>query len=247
MRATAARSSARPPHWRPALRLHGLHFSAIEDRRPEAGCVAPVAAAPVDVCPARRGERLRRDDGHGSSIRRGFDVVRLREVEFALDPTCSYSGSASRPGPYARRSTRARFPRSRSGAARERRSELTRLNLIVGCTATVRLPQMAALQMCPALSLRPGTPLRRKRERARLPVTMRTDLREGRENGIPLCCCLRYTLTEALRPDAAQALERGFCKTPGGMEYVPCGIPHKATVASWIAYPGRQPVLSIEP
>jgi len=75
----------------------------------------------------------------------------------------------------------------------------------------------------------------------------RADLREGRENGFPFCCRWRYAVTETIRPGAVQAIERGLCRTDAGMEYVPCGLRHKGTVRSRIAYGDGEPVLYIEP
>ena len=77
-------------------------------------------------------------------------------------------------------------------------------------------------------------------------MSIRSDLREGRENGFPLCCRLRFALTEALRPGCEQAGARGVSRTETGIEYVPCGIRHKATVCSVIAYEDGEPVLYIE-
>jgi len=78
-------------------------------------------------------------------------------------------------------------------------------------------------------------------------MSIRSDLREGRENGFPLCCTLRFALTEELWPRSEQALARGVSRTEAGIEYVPCGIRHKATVRSVIAYEDGEPVLYIEP
>ena len=61
-------------------------------------------------------------------------------------------------------------------------------------------------------------------------MSVRTDLREGREAGVPLCCRLRWTLTYRLNPDNEQALCRGISLTRRRRsEYVPCGILHRAT------------------
>jgi hypothetical protein len=61
-------------------------------------------------------------------------------------------------------------------------------------------------------------------------VSVRSDLREGRELGIPLCCRLRFALEYALNPNGEQSLERGIRLTPSGDEYVPCRVVHEATV-----------------
>ena len=74
-----------------------------------------------------------------------------------------------------------------------------------------------------------------------------SDLREGRENGFPLCCCLRFALTWALKPESHQAIERGVSRTEAGLEFVPCGILHRATVHSRVAFEEGEPVLYIEP
>jgi hypothetical protein len=55
-------------------------------------------------------------------------------------------------------------------------------------------------------------------------------LLEGRELGAPLCCVLRYTLEEALNPDAEQCVQRGVRFKRNGDEYVPCLILHQAAV-----------------
>jgi hypothetical protein len=78
-------------------------------------------------------------------------------------------------------------------------------------------------------------------------VSIRSDLREGRENGVPLCCRWRWSLTDALRPEAEQALDRGVSRTTAGVEYVPCRVLHTATVRSVVAYESGEPVLYIEP
>jgi hypothetical protein len=56
------------------------------------------------------------------------------------------------------------------------------------------------------------------------------DLREGRELGFPLCCCLRWALTYAFDVESEQACKRGVRFTADEIEYVPCGIFHQATV-----------------
>jgi hypothetical protein len=61
-------------------------------------------------------------------------------------------------------------------------------------------------------------------------VSIRSDLREGRELGVPLCCRLRWTIEYALNPDGEQAPARGIRLTPAGDEYVPCEIRHEAAV-----------------
>jgi hypothetical protein len=48
-------------------------------------------------------------------------------------------------------------------------------------------------------------------------------------------------------PGSEQALERGVSRTQAGLEYVPCGLRHKATVHSWIVVEDGEPVLHIEP
>jgi hypothetical protein len=58
-------------------------------------------------------------------------------------------------------------------------------------------------------------------------VSIRFDLREGRELGLPLCCRLRFALEYALNPDSGQALRRGISLTRDQIEYIPCGILHK--------------------
>jgi hypothetical protein len=78
-------------------------------------------------------------------------------------------------------------------------------------------------------------------------LSIRSDLREGRENGFPLCCRLRFALTEALRPGSEQAGARGVSRTETGIEYVPCGVRHKATVRSVVVDEDGEPVLYIEP
>jgi hypothetical protein len=49
-------------------------------------------------------------------------------------------------------------------------------------------------------------------------VTLRSDLREGRELGAPLCCRLRFALQYAINPEAEQALKRGVRLTRNGDE-----------------------------
>jgi hypothetical protein len=75
---------------------------------------------------------------------------------------------------------------------------------------------------------------------------LRSVLREGKAIGLPLCCRWRYALTEAVRPGAEQAIERGVSRTDAGMEYVPCRILHAPTVFSTIVYESGEPVLYIE-
>ena len=77
-------------------------------------------------------------------------------------------------------------------------------------------------------------------------VSIRSDLREGRENGFPACCTLRFALTEALRPGSEQALSRGVSRTEAGIEYVPCGIRHEATVYSRVGFEDGETVLYID-
>jgi len=62
--------------------------------------------------------------------------------------------------------------------------------------------------------------------RARLLLT----LREGREIGAPFCCRLRYAIAELLNPDAEQCVKRGVRFGTDRIEYVPCGLLHKAAV-----------------
>jgi hypothetical protein len=64
----------------------------------------------------------------------------------------------------------------------------------------------------------------------RLDIRFRTTLREGRELRFPFCCRWRYALEEAIRLDPEQAVERGVRRATSGIEYVPCGIRHEATV-----------------
>lgn len=62
-------------------------------------------------------------------------------------------------------------------------------------------------------------------------MSVRTDLCEGREAGVPLCCCrLRFAIEYALDPDHEQAVHRRISLTRTLIEYVPCGIFHRATI-----------------
>jgi hypothetical protein len=56
------------------------------------------------------------------------------------------------------------------------------------------------------------------------------DLREGRELGIPLCCRLRFAIEWAFFPYHESAVRRGIRFNHDGIEYVPCGVLHRATV-----------------
>jgi hypothetical protein len=61
-------------------------------------------------------------------------------------------------------------------------------------------------------------------------VSIRSDLREGRDLGVPLCCRARFALEWALAPQREQAVRRGICFNREQIEYVPCGIFHRATL-----------------
>jgi hypothetical protein len=54
-------------------------------------------------------------------------------------------------------------------------------------------------------------------------LSIRSDLREGRESGFPLCCRLRFALTDALRPGNEQAGARGVSRTETGIDTSPAG------------------------
>jgi hypothetical protein len=58
---------------------------------------------------------------------------------------------------------------------------------------------------------------------------IRSDLRQGRELGAPICCRLRFALEYALNPEAEQCLKRGVRFAADGIEYVPCRVFHQAT------------------
>jgi hypothetical protein len=59
-------------------------------------------------------------------------------------------------------------------------------------------------------------------------MTLRSDLREGRDLGAPFCCRLRWALEYALNPDGEQSVKRGVRVTTVGDEYIPCGVFHQA-------------------
>jgi hypothetical protein len=59
-------------------------------------------------------------------------------------------------------------------------------------------------------------------------MTIRSDLRQGRELGAPFCCRVRFALEYALNPDGEQSLKRGVRLTRDGDEYVPCRVLHQA-------------------
>jgi hypothetical protein len=61
-------------------------------------------------------------------------------------------------------------------------------------------------------------------------VSIRSDLRQGSELDIPLCCRLRFSLEYALNHDAEQSLKRGIRLTRNGDPYVPCLLFHEAAV-----------------
>jgi hypothetical protein len=61
-------------------------------------------------------------------------------------------------------------------------------------------------------------------------VSIRSDLREGRELGAPLCCRLRFALEYAVNPDRGQAVSRGVRFTADQIEYVSRRLLHKATL-----------------
>jgi hypothetical protein len=56
------------------------------------------------------------------------------------------------------------------------------------------------------------------------------DMKYGRNEGFPFCCRLRYSLEAAILYDPEQALSRGVRFNQQGIEYVPCGIFHEATL-----------------
>lgn len=55
-------------------------------------------------------------------------------------------------------------------------------------------------------------------------------MREGRELGVPLCCRLLFALEWRFFPDYDQAVHRGICFNQDGIQWVPCGVLHRATV-----------------
>jgi hypothetical protein len=61
-------------------------------------------------------------------------------------------------------------------------------------------------------------------------MSIRTDLRQGRDLGLPFCCRWRWALAYAINPDGEQAVKRGICFNADGIEYIPCRVFHKATV-----------------
>jgi hypothetical protein len=61
-------------------------------------------------------------------------------------------------------------------------------------------------------------------------VSIRSDLREGRELGFPLCCRIRFAVEYALNPESEQAPKRGIRFNRDRDEYVPCGVIHEAAV-----------------
>jgi hypothetical protein len=61
-------------------------------------------------------------------------------------------------------------------------------------------------------------------------VSIRSDLREGRELGIPLCCRLRFALDWGFRPEFESCVSRGGRFNADEIEYVPCDWFHKAMV-----------------
>jgi hypothetical protein len=61
-------------------------------------------------------------------------------------------------------------------------------------------------------------------------VSIRDDLGEGRELGLPFCCRLRFAIEWAFFPNYEQAVRRGLCFNHDEIEYVPCGIFHRATL-----------------
>lgn len=69
----------------------------------------------------------------------------------------------------------------------------------------------------------------------RLARSFRTDLANGRRDGFPRCCRLRYALTEVFAPEREQALDRGVDTTRDGFPFVPCVVFHRArwTHAEW--------------
>jgi hypothetical protein len=58
-----------------------------------------------------------------------------------------------------------------------------------------------------------------------------SDLEQGAELGIPLCCRLRFALETALTPHHDSALHRGIRFNHDGIEYVPCGWLHQPTIS----------------
>ena len=71
-------------------------------------------------------------------------------------------------------------------------------------------------------------------------MSIRSDLRQGRELGIPACCRWLFATQYALNPDHEQAVHRGLRFNPDGAPWVPCGVFHHATVAvddynAWLA------------
>jgi hypothetical protein len=79
------------------------------------------------------------------------------------------------------------------------------------------------------LSSRPSR-CRTKAARDPTHVSIRSDLREGRDLGVPLCCRLLFAVQWRFFPNYEQAVHRGIRFNPDGIQYVPCGILHRATV-----------------
>jgi hypothetical protein len=61
-------------------------------------------------------------------------------------------------------------------------------------------------------------------------MSIRHDLHEGRELGVPLCCRLLFAVQWRFFPNHEQAVRRGIRFNHDGIEWVPCGIFHQATV-----------------
>jgi hypothetical protein len=58
----------------------------------------------------------------------------------------------------------------------------------------------------------------------------RINLRNGRQDGFPICCRWRWTIEYAINPDRDMALERGIRFTADDVEFVPCNVFHKAAI-----------------
>jgi hypothetical protein len=60
-------------------------------------------------------------------------------------------------------------------------------------------------------------------------------LRDGKADGYPLCCRLRYALEELADAHSEQCLRRGVRFTPEGDVYVPCRVLHRPMLshAAW--------------
>jgi hypothetical protein len=62
-------------------------------------------------------------------------------------------------------------------------------------------------------------------------MTIRDDLREGRELGAPLCCRLLFAIEWRYFPRHEQARHRGIRFNEDRQPYIPCGVLHRAELS----------------